>query len=170
MYKSPAAPSNLIHIMKSLWRLKSNGPFAYQKHTQTYSSARDLLPAGASASGRASEKLLRVPTVWVSFRRLPIRIRQRGNKGDGGAVGGRRGVPPVSRWRTGDNVSAVGINLPHLRAEIKATRESGTTRHQRRGDERNRSFQLEQRHPVSANRGRQEALKRTSDPRSKLLQ
>lgn len=26
MYKSPAASSNLIHIMKSLWRLKSNGP------------------------------------------------------------------------------------------------------------------------------------------------
>lgn len=30
------------------------------------------------------------------------------------------GVPPVSPRRTADNVSTVGINLPHLRAEIKA--------------------------------------------------
>ena len=37
---------------------------------------------------------------------------------------------PVSKCRTGDNVSTVGINLPQLRAEIKAIRESGTTWHQ----------------------------------------
>lgn len=37
---------------------------------------------------------------------------------------------PVSQCRTGDNVSTVRINLPQLRAEIKAIHESGTTWYQ----------------------------------------
>lgn len=90
MYKSPTAPSNLIHIMKSLWRLKSNGPLAYQKHTQTYSATWDLLlaPARPDTTGMSvSEKLCRANDLSC-FLRLPIRIRvrQRRNKGDAVAV------------------------------------------------------------------------------------
>lgn len=59
------------------------------------------------------------------------------------------GVPPVSQCRTEDNVSTVGINLPHLRAEIKAIHESGATWHQRSAINA-KGFQLEQRHPASS--------------------
>lgn len=79
------------------------------------------------------------------------------------------GVPPVSQCRTGDNVSTVGINLPHLRAEIKAIHESGATWHQRSAINA-KGFQPEQRRPASSKEeeeaasasGHGAALKRTS--------
>lgn len=55
---------------------------------------------------------------------------------------------PVSQCRTGDNVSTVGINLPQLRAEIKAIHESGTAWHQRLGQMELIRSQSEQRRPV----------------------
>lgn len=90
MYKSPAAPSNLIHIMKSLWRLKSNGPLAYQKHTQTYSATWGFTACTGATWHRwnvCEWKALRANDLSC-FLRLPIRIRsgQRGTKGDAVAV------------------------------------------------------------------------------------
>lgn len=75
MYKSPAAPSNLIHIMKSLWRLKSKGPLAYQKQTQTYSAIQDLL--------RAPSPLERLRVQWFAGQRfefLPLAANRNQNQ------------------------------------------------------------------------------------------
>lgn len=130
MDKSPAAPSNFIHIMKSLRRLKSNG------HLHTSNIPKHIPPCriycvhrrrwSACESGTTANDL-------SFFLRLPmgIKIRRLGNKGDPAAVERCREFLLCHRGRTGDNVSTVGINLPHLRAEIKATPESGTSWHQR---------------------------------------
>lgn len=89
MSKSPAAPSNLIHIMKSLWRFKSNGL------SRTRNKPKHIPPLriyGVHRRCLAPLECLRVkrlcandlsPFLWLP---IGIRIRQQRNKGDPTAV------------------------------------------------------------------------------------
>lgn len=73
----------------------------------------------------------------------------------------------MSQCRTGDNVSTVWINLPHLRAEIKAIHESGATWHQRSAINA-KGFQLEQRHPASSKEEEEEVHPFSVRPQHRL--